>query len=214
MRVFKSMKAKFGFLLFPDFEDLDFFGPWEMIAHWSKLYQGPETLILIDASGKKVTSYKGLTLQTDVDFQRCPPLDFLLVPGGQGTRTAVDDQVVIEFIKRQAVNCQNLLSVCTGAFLFQRAGILTGKKATTHWASLERLKAFSEVTVVEQRFIQDGNVWTSAGVSAGIDMTLAFIAETSGEKTAGDIQLFSEYYPSEKIYDAKNIKLPTYVVKK
>ncbi|WP_407351135.1 DJ-1/PfpI family protein [Luteimonas sp. R10] len=93
-----------------------------------------------------------------------------------------------------------MLSVCTGSFLLHAAGLLAGRKATTHWGSLERLRALGDVEVVEERFVRDGTVWSSSGISAGIDLTLAFIAETAGEDAAAKVQFASEYYPSTKRY--------------
>jgi transcriptional regulator GlxA family with amidase domain len=205
------MKKRFGFLLFEQFEDLDFMGPWELIALWSQKHQGPQELIIVTESGAPVTSTKGLSIQANASFKNCPPLDYLLVPGGQGTRTEVDNKMMIDFIKVQAASCEQVLSVCTGAFLLQAAGLLAGKKATTHWASLERLKAFSELDVIEERFIQQEKLWISAGVSAGMDMALAFIAEIAGEKVAGDVQLFAEYYPETRVYPNSEGYLPGYV---
>ena len=207
------MKQCFGFLLFEQFEDLDFFGPWEMIALWSQQFKGPQEVVIISETGKAVTSTKGLTLNTQTDFDGCPKLDFLLIPGGQGTRIEVNNPALIHFIKTKANQCQQILSVCTGAFLLHAAGLLHNKKATTHWASLDRLKAFSDITVIEERFIKDGNIWTSAGISAGTDMALAFIAHTAGETTAGEVQLQAEYYPQTKIYPTNTENLPTYVTR-
>lgn len=141
-----------------------------------------------------------------------PALDYLLIPGGQGTLTEVNNPNITAFIKTQSASCKAILSVCTGSFLLQAAGLLKDKKATTHWASLERLRAFKDIEVIEKRFIRDGNLWTSAGVSAGIDMTLNFIAETAGEETAGDIQLYTEYYPESCVYPNKMNVLPGYVL--
>ena len=97
------------------------------------------------------------------------------MPGGEGTRKEVDNQVLIDFIADQAKHCKAVLSVCTGSFLLHRAGLLSGKKATTHWNSLDRLRALGDVEVVEERIVNDGNIWSSAGVSSGIDLMLAFI---------------------------------------
>ena len=207
------MTTRFGFLLFDEFEDLDFAGPWEMIAVWSKQFNGPQELCLISESGTDITSAKGLTLKTSFNFYTCPALDYLLIPGGWGTRREVNNQKLLAFIKKQAQDCQQLLSVCTGSFLLQAAGLLHGKKAATHWGSVDRLRAFTDVAVVEERYTRDGSIWTSAGVSAGIDMALAFIAAIAGEAIAGNVQLFAEYYPQARIYPANTGPLPKYVDK-
>ncbi len=90
--------------------------------------------------------------------------------------------------------------MCTGAFILQAAGLLSGKKATTHWRSLDRLRQFSDVTVIEERVVRDGNIWTAAGVSAGIDLALALMADQVGEEVAGKVQLAAEYYPHHLKY--------------
>ena len=185
----------FGMLVFPGVEELDFIGPWEMLTMWSKNCGGPLHNRIIAQSYAPLTCAKGLSLNPHVAFADCPPLDYLLVPGGIGTRTEVDNPVIIDFIAAQAKHCKAVLSVCTGAFMLHRAGFLAGKRATTHWASLDRLRALGDVQVVEERFVRDGELWCSAGVSAGIDMTLAFIAALAGDETAGQVQLAAEYYP-------------------
>jgi transcriptional regulator GlxA family with amidase domain len=190
----------FGMLVFPDVEELDFVGPWEIVGMWSKFANGPEHRFIVAESLEPVICAKGLSVNPHVSFKQCPQLDFLLVPGGQGTRKEVDNPVLVDFITKQARQCKAILSVCTGTFLLQKAGLLNGKKATTHWNSLERLKSFGDVAVVEERFVSDGNIWTSAGVSAGIDLMLAFIAEFAGEDAAGNVQFAAEYYPSVKRY--------------
>jgi transcriptional regulator GlxA family with amidase domain len=194
--------VNFGILIFPDVEELDFIGPWEMLGMWSKFADGPEQRFIVAQSIKQVTCAKGLFVNPHVSFQECPQLDFLLVPGGQGTRQEVDNPALIDFIAEQARQCKAVLSVCTGAFLLHRAGILSRKKATTHWNSLDRLRALEDVTVVEDRLVRDGNVWSAAGVSAGIDMILAFIADMAGEEVAGKVQLAAEYFPLARRYGA------------
>lgn len=190
----------FGFLLFPDLEELDLVGPWEMISVWSKYLQGPERCLMVAEKPDPVTCAKGMNLGPHTTFKDCPPLDYLLIPGGQGTRQEVDNQALIDFVARQAGHCQAVLSVCTGSFILHRAGLLSGRCATTHWGSLQRLRDLGDVTVTEERFVRDGNIWTSAGISAGIDLALAFIADVAGEETAGRIQYISEYYPAGTRY--------------
>jgi len=190
----------FGVLIFPDCEELDFVGPWEMLTMWSKYAEGPSNCLIVAERSNPVTCAKGMSVNPHASFADCPDLDFLLVPGGQGTRIEVDNQTLIDFIVAQAARAKAVLSVCTGSFLLERAGLLTGKRATTHWGSLDRLRKLGTVNVVEERYVRDGNVWTSAGVSAGIDLMLAFIAAFAGDEVAGKVQFYAEYYPAQGVY--------------
>ncbi len=203
---------KFGVLLFPNAEELDIFGPWEFLGAWNKFAKGPEGLMVAQTTSPVICA-KGASVNPHVSFEQCPPLDFLLVPGGEGTRKEVANDILISFVTKQSKNCKAVLSVCTGSFLLHKAGLLSGKKTTTHWGSLDRLRAFGDVTVVEERFVQDGNIWSSAGVSTGMDMMLAFIKDFAGEETAGIVQLAVEYYPSTKSYGGfdKNPRAPAYL---
>jgi transcriptional regulator GlxA family with amidase domain len=190
----------FGVLVFNQVEELDFVEPWEMLTVWSKFANGPERCLIVGQSREPITCAKGLSINPHVSFADCPVLDYLLVPGGQGTRQEVTNRVLVEFIANQAKSCDAVLSVCTGSFLIHAAGLLSGKKATTHWGSLDRLRALGDVTVVEHRYVRDGNIWSSAGISAGTDLMLAFIASVAGEEAAGKVQFAAEYYPSSIRY--------------
>jgi len=203
----------FGFLIFPDLEELDLVGPWEIIGMWGRRFDGPEQRLLISQTGEIVQCAKGLKLVPDCSFEQCPPLDYLLIPGGQGTREEAANPELLAFVKKQAADCRQVLSVCTGAFILQAAGLLDGRKATTHWASIERLRQSSGVAVVDQRFVRDGNIWSAAGVSAGIDLALALIAEEAGEEVAGKVQLAVEYYPSARRYGKAHLvpEAPAYL---
>ncbi|NMM25943.1 MAG: DJ-1/PfpI family protein [Glaciimonas sp.] len=203
----------FGVLVFNQVEELDFVGPWEMLTMWRKNANGPENCIIVGQSLEPIICAKGLSINPHASFATCPPLDYLLIPGGQGTRLEVGNPVLIDFIANQAKNCKAVLSVCTGSFVLHAAGLLTGRKATTHWGSLERLRALGDVTVVEQRYVQDGNIWSSAGVSAGTDLMLAFIASVDGEAAAGKVQFAAEYYPSLVKYGGfeNHAQAPAYI---
>ncbi|GJL53313.1 MAG: thiazole biosynthesis protein ThiJ [Nitrospirales bacterium] len=203
----------FGVLVFNQVEELDFVGPWEMLTRWSKLPEGPESCLIVAQTLAPIICANGLSINPHVSFPNSPTLDYLLIPGGQGTRQEVNNPNLVAFVATQAQNCKAVLSVCTGSFLLHAAGLLSGKKATTHWGSLERLRALGDVTVVEDRYVQDGNVWTSAGVSAGIDLMLAFIASEAGEETAGKVQFGAEYYPSSTKYGGfeKQAQAPAYL---
>lgn len=203
----------FGIVVFNQVEELDFVGPWEMLTLWSKFADGPENCLVVGQTLEPVACAKGLSVNPHVSFANCPSLDYLLVPGGQGTRQEVNNSVLIEFIATQAKNCKAVLSVCTGSFVLHAAGLLSGKRATTHWGSLERLRALGDVEVVEQRFVQDGSVWSSAGVSAGTDLMLAFIASVAGDEAAGKVQFGAEYYPSSIKYGGfeNHAQAPAYI---
>ena len=204
-----------GVLVFPNVEELDFVGPWEFLGVWKKFARGPENCFLVAPSLTPVSCAKGMIVQPHISFEQCPVLDFLVVPGGEGTRKEIENQALIDFIAAQAAECKAVLSVCTGSFLLHRAGLLSGKRATTHWSSLDKLRALGDVIVVEERFVRDGNIWSSAGVSAVIDAMLAVIDDFAGEQAAGIVQFATEYYPSVKIYGNfdKNPQAPAYVKK-
>ena len=203
----------FGFLLFKDLEELDLVGPWEMISMWRKYGNGPENCLMIGQTDAPVTCANGMIITPHTSFQNAPRLDYLLIPGGMGTRTEVNNKVLTDFVAAQAETCKVVLSVCTGSFILHSAGLLTGKKATTHFSMLDNLRDLPDVEVVEKRFVKDGKIWTSAGVSAGIDMALELIADEAGEDIAGSTQLFAEYYPSGRIYGSahKDPKAPGYI---
>ena len=207
------MSTNFGILIFPQAEELDFVGPWEMLTMWAKHAQGPERCLMVAQSLEPVVCAKGMEVTPHVSFETCPSLDYLLVPGGQGTRTEVNNSRLVHFVAQQAAGCKAILSVCTGSFLLHAAGLLTGRRATTHWGSLQRMRALGDVEVVEERFVHDGNIWSSAGVSAGIDLMLAFIASVASEETAGKVQLAAEYYPSGVKYGrfANHADVPAYL---
>ena len=184
-----------GVLIFSGAEELDFVGPWEMITMWRKVAAGPERCLMVAQTMAPVICAKGMSVNPHESFDTCPQLDALLIPGGQGTRTEVSNPALIDFVRRQAAGCRDVLSICTGSFILHAAGLLDGRRATTHWESLGRLRALDGVEVVEDRWTRDGNVWTAAGVSAGIDLTLAWIADVAGPEKAGYVQLRAEYFP-------------------
>ncbi|MCC5874403.1 MAG: DJ-1/PfpI family protein [Gammaproteobacteria bacterium] len=190
----------FGVLAFDGAEELDFIGPWEMLRVWSQYAHGPERCLIVAEHARPVICAKGLSVNPDVTFADCPQLDCLLIPGGEGTWREVDNVTLTGFVAKQAAGAQAMLSVCTGSFVLHAAGLLSGRRATTHWGSLDRLRELGDVTVVEERFVRDGHVWTAAGVSAGIDLMLAFIADQAGEETAGKVQFYAEYYPLHRRY--------------
>ncbi len=182
-----------GIIIFDNVEDLDFTGPLEVFGTTSHLKPNSLYPFTIQRDGREVKTVNGLRVRPDYSFQECPRLDILLVPGGMGTRTEMKDPETLEFVKRNAVTCELVLSVCTGALVLAAAGILNGKRATTHWAVLDQLKAFPQVTVDQSRYVRDGKVVTSAGVSAGIDMALYITKELYGASVCEDVARDIEY---------------------
>ncbi len=185
---------RFGFLVFDDLEELDLLGPWELIGVWADQDGGPSERLLIGKHTRGIRCAKGLHLTPDIAFDAVGRLDALLVPGGQGSRPAARDPEILDFVRAHAARAP-VLSVCTGALILAAAGLLDGRRATTHFASLERLAGTDGIHAVEQRYVRDGDIWTSAGISAGMDMTLAYIAAMAGGDVAGRVQRWAEYYP-------------------
>ena len=185
-----------GILLFPDAEELDFVGPWEVFT-MAKGVRPEDRVVTIAETREPVRCAKGLRVIPDHAFDDAPALDVVLVPGGQGTRREVSNPVLIEWLRKTGAQCQWVTSVCTGALLLHEAGFARGKRVTTHWTFIEQLRARGDVEVLEHiRYVRDGNVVTSAGVSAGIDMALWLLGQIHGVTVARQVQRFMEYDPA------------------
>jgi len=181
-----------GILLFDEVEELDFAGPWEVFGIASQLKN--LTPFTISKDGKPIRCRYGLRVQPDRSFASCPRLDLLVVPGGRGAREkARFDSETIAFIKNHASRAITA-SVCTGALVLAEAGLLDGRRATTHAHQLDLLRKYPKVRVVEnERFIFEGNVATSAGISAGIDLSLELVRRKYGEDIVREIVDVMEY---------------------
>jgi len=193
-----------GILIFDDVEVLDFCGPFEVFSVAAKVAQeaGSEPAFTVftlaeRADGQPIRCVGGLRVQPEYSLDNHPPIDLLVVPGGWGTRREVDNARLIDWIRAQAASAQLTTSVCTGAFLLGRAGLLEGRKVTTHWASIERLRAsLPSATVLENiRYVDEGVIVTSAGISAGIDMALHLVARLQGDEVARQTARRMEYTP-------------------
>ena len=179
-----------GLLLFPDITQLDLAGPYEVFARTPGA-----TVHLLWRDTQPVRSEWGLELRPDTPFDRCPALDVLCVPGGPGAFELLGDAAVIAAIRAIAARAQVIASVCTGAFLLGAAGLLAGRRATTHWASRELLRAFGAI-LDEGRIVVDGNLVTSGGITAGIDFALHLATRLVGAERAKEIELAMEYDPA------------------
>lgn len=178
------------FVLFPNVTQLDFTGPLQVLSRLpgAHVHIAAKTLA-------PVATDAALTLNPTCTFADCPPADVLCVPGGFGVDDAMRDADLMAFVKRHAARATYLTSVCTGAFILGAAGLLKGKKATTHWAYHEELAKVGAIPV-RARVVRDGNVFTGGGVTAGIDFAFTLAAEIAGEGVAKAIQLGLEYDPA------------------
>jgi cyclohexyl-isocyanide hydratase len=181
---------RIGMLLFPRLTQLDLTGPFEVFA---KL---PDTSVhLLWKTHEPITAETGLRILPDMTFAECPPLDVICVPGGPGVSAMMEDAEVLQFLRERARDARFVTSVCTGALVLGAAGLLRGRRATTHWASHDHLSAFGAIPT-KGRVVRDGNLITGGGVTAGIDFALTVMAEIAGPDHAQAIQLQMEYAPA------------------
>jgi cyclohexyl-isocyanide hydratase len=179
-----------GFVIFPELTQLDFTGPQQVLARMPQ-----SAMHIVSKSTAPVPSDSGLSLVPTNTFENCPRLDLICIPGGStGVVRAMGDRETIEFVQRQSSTAKYVTSVCTGAFVLGAAGLLKGRRATTHWAFTELLPLVG-ATYEKGRVVKDGNVITAGGVTSGIDFGLRMVADIAGEAVAQGIQLGLEYDP-------------------
>jgi transcriptional regulator GlxA family with amidase domain len=198
-------RKRVGILVFPDVEVLDFCGPFEVFSV-TRLNEerrrdepSPFAPVLVAETTDVVTATGGLKVVPDYSIDDCPPLAILVVPGGWGTRTEIKNRRLLDWIAKRASEVETLTSVCTGSMLLGQAGLLDGRHATTHWRSLDWMRtSFPAVTVEDKlHVVEDGNVLTSAGISAGIDMALRVVARYHGDAIARATARHMEYAYTE-----------------
>jgi transcriptional regulator GlxA family with amidase domain len=185
-----------GVVLYPDFEELDAVGPFEVFGMFAKLDRDWQVVTVAEKAGP-VRAFNGLQLIAEYGFDNAPELDVILLPGGLGSRKEQQNERMLEYIRKAGEKASWVTSVCTGAMILHQAGFLEGRKATTHWGAIHELRNLGGDTQVvdDARWVEDGNVLTSAGVSAGIDMALYLISKLKDANTAKAVQKMMEYYP-------------------
>ncbi len=197
-------KKQVGIVVFDDIEVLDFCGPFEVFSvtrlngERRREESSPFEVRLIAPSLKAVTTTGGMHVLPHVKWEDCPPLDILVVPGGFGTRREMENANLLAFVRQHAQQVDTLASVCTGSLILAHAGLLQGRRATTHWRSLTMMQErFPDVQVdIHSHVVEDGNLFTSAGISAGIDMALKVVEKYFGEPVARATARHMEYpYP-------------------
>jgi cyclohexyl-isocyanide hydratase len=178
-----------GALIFPDMDQIDFTGPFEVLSRLPD-----STFHVLAKEAKPIRDWAGLILTPERTLAEAPPLDVLVVPGGRGQEAMMEDEAVLDFLRRQAAGARYVFSVCTGALTCGAAGLLQGVRATTHWASFELLPYFGAIPV-DARVVVDGKVVSAAGVTAGLDGALRLAALLRGDEIAQRIQLDIQYAP-------------------
>jgi transcriptional regulator GlxA family with amidase domain len=195
------VRKRVGILVFPDVEVLDFCGPFEVFSV-TRLDEtrrreepSPFEVLVIAETREPVVATGGLRVLPEHDLASCPRLDILVVPGGWGTRSLVNNARVVGWIRNQTAQVERVASVCTGSFLLGQAGLLDGHRATTHWMSLDRMRGtYPSIEVVrDQHVVEDGSIVTSAGIAAGIDLALRIVARYHGEAVARATARYMEY---------------------
>jgi transcriptional regulator GlxA family with amidase domain len=191
------MTIKIGILIFDGAEELDFVGPWEVFTMAKALKPETSDVVLVAERDAPVRCAKGMRVLPDKTTAHCGALDVLLIPGGQGTRREVENKTLLEWIAATAKSARWVTSVCTGALLLTAAGPARGKRVTTHWAYVAALRERNEASEVldDFRYVQDGNIVTAAGVSAGIDMALWLTGQLFDPVFARRVQRQMEYDP-------------------
>jgi transcriptional regulator GlxA family with amidase domain len=187
----------YGLLIFDDAEELDFAGPWEVFTTSRMLRDQGDTVVLIAENPGPVRCAKGMRVLPDHSLTDHPPLDVVLVPGGMGTRREVANATVIDWITATAKNAGWVTSVCTGSLLLHEAGPARNRRVATHFSFEDALEKRGEITVVRDvRYVVDGNLVTSQGVSAGIDMALWLVGRLHGRDHARAVRRYIQYDPA------------------
>ena len=180
---------RIGCLLFPRMTQLDLTGPYEVFTR----VPGAEVLLLWKTL-EPIEADSGLRMLPYATLRDCPPLDIICVPGGPGVNALMEDEEVLAWLRERAADARYVSSVCSGSLVLGAAGLLRGKRATSHWGARDLLTAFG-ATPAQGRVVRDGNLFTGGGVTAGIDFALTMVAEAAGSDVAKGIQLQIEYAP-------------------
>ena len=201
-------KINVGIFVFDEVEVLDFAGPFEVFSR-TRLLKGAESRrsndsapfnpFTVSIDKKSLTATGGLKIIADYTFNNFPKIDILIVPGGYGTRTLLNNEILLKWIKAVSDKANITASVCTGSLLLAKAGLLEGKRATTHWGAIEALKSISkDIQVITERRVVNDEIITSAGVSSGIDMAFMIVENLYGEQVASDTAKYIEFHRSKE----------------
>lgn len=202
LRDAQAVPTTFGIAVFPDVEELDFVGPWEVLRTWQQLWpdDGADVFTVAQGDGL-VECAKGMRVLPDHTWSSASSIDVLVYPGGVGTRRQIGDPAVSGWLQNLAARGTVMTSVCTGSLVFADAGLLDSRPATTHWASLDHLARLGRDIDVrpDARYVDSGDVVTAAGVSAGIDMALHLVERFGGAERAREVRRYIQYDPAAPV---------------
>ncbi|MFO2466439.1 DJ-1/PfpI family protein [Pseudomonas sp. 15FMM2] len=201
------MTLHIGFLLFPGIQQLDLTGPYDVLASLPDV-----KLHLICKGLEPVTSSTGLVLCPTITYDECPTLDVICVPGGSGVGPLMEDEQTLDFLNAQSLTARYVTSVCTGSLVLGAAGLLRGRRATTHWAYHDLLETLGAIPV-QGRVVRDANLFTGGGITAGIDFALTLAAELYSEAAAQLVQLQLEYAPAPPFNAGRPGTAPAHVLR-
>jgi transcriptional regulator GlxA family with amidase domain len=192
-----------GIVLFDGAEELDWAGPWEVLSYWSKTHPEDHVEVFTVArdNSRPIECAKGLKVLADHSWDSAPDIDVLVYPGGRGTRAHLGDDQVRAWLQSIHERARLTASVCTGALVLADAGLLKGRAATTHWSDFDELLGVDASIEARphDRFVDEGDVITAAGVSAGIDMALYLIVRLHSEDRAREIKRGIQYEPEPPV---------------
>jgi transcriptional regulator GlxA family with amidase domain len=188
---------RIGIFVFDDVEELDAVGPWEVLTAWAARSPLRPQVVTFSADGAGVRCAKGLSIVPDLSSADLGPLHVLVYPGGRGTRALAADAAHLAWVREMRRTTPLMTSVCTGALVYAAAGLLSGRPATTYWDAFDELVALDPTVLAdtEARFVDDGDVVTSAGVSAGIDMALHLVGRLESPDAARAVRRAIQYDP-------------------
>jgi transcriptional regulator GlxA family with amidase domain len=192
---------RIAIVVFDGAEELDFAGPWEVLAYWAREAATDAEVLLVADSLEPVRAAKDLRVLPDTTWDAAGQIDVLVFPGGRGTRALVKDTALHKRLRDLAAGGTLMTSVCTGSLVYAAAGLLRGRPATTHWSTLDMLCALDPTIEVRphDRFVDDGDVITAAGVSAGIDMALHLVARLDSTDAARGVKRGIQYDPQPPV---------------
>ncbi len=192
---------RIGILAFDDVEELDLVGPYDVLTAWAARSPLRPEVCIFSPDGSGVRAAKGLRLLPDTSAAEVGDLHVLIHPGGPGTRRLAQDHDHLTWLRGLRATTPLLASVCTGALVYAAAGLLAGRPATTHWQAVDELTALDPSVLIdtEARFVDDGDVLTSAGVSAGIDMALHLVARLESVTAAREVRRSIQYDPAPPV---------------